>query len=150
MKPAWWSEVEQDADKTIIGFTDKLRKKLIESPEKIIKRKNPFLFRIRIVNDVDELADMILNAYLSSSEETMFGNILEEIAVSICKHAKGGRKSGIHNIDLEYDQNEIRTIIQIKSGMNWGNSSQQKTLRSSFETATKGYSARPEATRSVY
>ena len=137
MKPHWWKTAEAEADEAIEGFTLKLRSKLAESPEKIIKRKNPFLFRIRVVNDVHELANMVTDAYLSSSEETMFGNVLEDITLAVCKHAKNGRKSGIANIDLEYDQDNIRTIIQVKSGTNWGNSSQHKALRTAFDNAVR-------------
>lgn len=42
---------------------------------------------------------MVIDAYLSSSEETIFGNILEDIAIIICSKAKQGYKSGIANID---------------------------------------------------
>lgn len=80
---------------------------------------------------------MVTDAYLSSSEETMFGNVLEEVAIAICANAKGGRKSGISNIDLEYDEGRTRTIIQIKSGVNWGNSSQHRALRTAFANATR-------------
>ena len=69
---------------------------------------------------------MVIGAYLSSSEETIFGGVLEKIAILICKHAKGGRKSSAEGIDLEYESNGERTIMQIKSGTNWGNSSQHK------------------------
>ena len=80
---------------------------------------------------------MIVDAFLSSSEETMFGNVLERIALAICTPAKGGRKSSTSNIDLEYDEGGQRTIIQIKSGPNWGNSSQRKKLEADFNTARR-------------
>lgn len=138
MKPEWWSVAEKKADEAIEDFTAKLKNKLDkEKPEVIIRRKNPFLFRVRFVDNVHEYAEMMLDAYLSSSEETMFGNVLEEIAIAICSQAKGGRKSGIPNIDLEYDEGSTRTIIQIKSGTNWGNSSQHRALRQTFINATK-------------
>ena len=136
MRPAWWNAAEAEADRAIEDFAAKVRGKLDESPEKIIRRKNPFLFRVRVVSDVHEFANMVTDAYLSSSEETMFGNVLEEVAVAICASAKNGRKSGIRNIDLEYDENGTRTIIQIKSGINWGNSSQHRALRRTFAEAT--------------
>ena len=78
---------------------------------------------------------MATDAYLSSSEETMFGNVLEKIAIAICEQAKTGRKSGIRNIDLEYEQGQAKTIIQVKSGVNWGNSSAHKSLESAFDAA---------------
>ena len=103
MNPPWWAEAEAEANAIVKDFTAKLEKKLCESPEKIIRRKNPFLFRVRAASNVQTLADMVINAYLSSSEETMFGHVLEDVVIAICKNAKNGRKSGIPNIDLEYD-----------------------------------------------
>lgn len=137
MNPAWWKHVEPVAHREVELFTDKLKRKLSDPAEKIVLRKNPFLFRVRVASDANEFARMVTDAYLSSSEETMFGNVLEKIAVSICEYAKGGKKSAARNIDLEYGDSIVRTIVQIKSGENWGNSSQRKALVSSFDTATR-------------
>ena len=49
----------------------------------------------------------------------------------------GGWKSGIEGIDLEFDNAGIRYIVDIKSGPNWGNSSQIKRMISNFHRATK-------------
>ena len=136
MNPSWWAEAEAEVDARVKDFTSKLKKKLCESPEKIIRRKNPFLFRIRAASNVQTLADMVINAYLSSSEETMFGYVLEDVAIAICKNAKNGRKSGIRNIDLEYDCGDTRTIVQVKSGGNWSNASSRRTQAGEFKKAT--------------
>lgn len=137
MKPRWWLQVEPEANAAIMGFTTKLRRKLAEPPEKLVTRKNPFLFRVRVDSDAYEFAQMITNAYLSSSEETMFGNVLEEIAISICKHSIGGWKSSADKIDLEYTRDSTRYVMQTKSGTNWGNSSQRQSLVNSFQKAVK-------------
>ena len=105
-------------------------------PRKLIE-KNPFLFRARSPEGAHQLVRRLINAFLSSSEETYFGEILESIARVICKEAKGGRKSGMHGIDLEYDENGVRTIMQIKSSVKWGNSSQHKKLISDFQSAVR-------------
>jgi hypothetical protein len=136
MNPPWWAEAEAEADAAVKDFTAKLKKKLCDSPEKIIRRKNPFLFRVRAASNVQTLADMVINAYLSSSEETMFGNVLENVAIAICKNSKNGRKSGIRNIDLEYDCGDTRTIMQIKSGVNWSNASSKRAQAEAFKKAT--------------
>jgi len=106
-------------------------------PAKLITNKNPFLFRARIQSDVNQLTTLMAEAFLSSSEETKFGNVLEKIALVICAHAKGGRKSSTAKIDLEYDEGNRRTIIQVKSGPNWGNSSQRDKLVDSFKSARR-------------
>ena len=46
-------------------------------------------------------------------------------------------KSGITGIDLEFDKDNIRYIVTIKSGSNWGNSSQIKKMLSDFKTAKR-------------
>ncbi len=48
-----------------------------------------------------------------------------------------GWKSGIPNIDLEFDTNGKRFIVNIKSGPNWGNSSQVAKMKSDFKTAQR-------------
>ena len=136
-KPGWWAEAEPELRKAIDGFTDKLKSKLNANPASFVSRKNPFLFRIRGAQDSDDLAWKLMDAVMSSSEETIFGNVLEELATIICEHARGGQKSGIENIDLEYiDESSNRVIVQIKSGENWGNSSQHRSLREAFRKAT--------------
>ena len=118
------------------GFPAKLRAKLQTKPHTFISRKNPFLFRIRDAKNVEELAWRILDAFLSSSEETIFGDVLEDLAVIVCRHARGGQKSGIEHIDLEYsDPSGARMLIQVKSSVHWGNSSQHKALREAFARA---------------
>lgn len=121
----------------MVDFTDKLRSKLQVEAINIIKRKNPFLFRVRAGDDLRELCRMMIDSYMSSSEETMFGNILESVATAVCENAKGGAKSSAEGIDLEYDEGRKRTLIQVKSGPNWGNSSQRKRLVNNFNSAKK-------------
>jgi hypothetical protein len=50
---------------------------------------------------------------------------------------EGYRKSGITGIDLEFDNNGTRNIVTIKSGPNWGNSSQIAKMVADFKTAKK-------------
>ena len=136
-RPAWWEKAEPELREALTGFPDKLKEKLATKPLAVISRKNPFLFRMRDAQNADELAWKLLDAFMSSSEETIFGGVLEELAIIICKHARGGQKSGIENIDVEYtDEIGRRTLIQVKSGTNWGNSSQHKSLRDAFNKAT--------------
>jgi hypothetical protein len=79
----------------------------------------------------------LLDAYLSSSEETIFGDYLEELAIFINSETFGGQKSSAQGIDLEFTRDGIRYIVSIKSGPNWGNSSQIKKLQLDFKNAAK-------------
>lgn len=133
--PAWWPAAEAEIHAIAGGYVERIRDKLTENPKGIVEKKNPFLFRMRAIEGPRALASMMIDAFLSSSEETVFGGILQSVALSVCKHAKHGRPSSTESIDMEYDQNGIRTLIQVKSGANWGNSSQRKKLAQSFQTA---------------
>ena len=103
----------------------------------VLKRKNPFLYKAKHVLTADEIVRGIVDAHISSHEETIFGDWIEGLAIYINEKVYNGRKSGIPNIDLEFDQNGTRFIITIKSGPNWGNSSQIAKLKADFKTAKK-------------
>jgi len=103
----------------------------------VLKRKNPYLFKAKNVLTSQELVATILDAYLSSQEETIFGDFLEKLAIYVNSIIYGGWKSSAEGIDLEYDKDNIRYIVSIKSGPNWGNSSQIKRLRNNFKKAKK-------------
>lgn len=79
----------------------------------------------------------MLDAHLSSQEETIFGDFLETLAVFVCQKTFRGRKSTTEGIDLEFDRDGIRYIVSIKSGPNWGNASQIKKMRDYFRQARK-------------
>jgi hypothetical protein len=103
----------------------------------VLKRKNPYLYKAKYVLTASEIVKSIVDAHISSNEETIFGDWLEGLAIFINGKVYGGRKSGIPNIDLEFDDNGIRNIVTIKSGPNWGNSSQIKKMVLDFKTAKK-------------
>lgn len=103
----------------------------------VLKRKNPYLFRAKNIHTAEQLVRALLDAHLSSQEETMFGNFLETLAIWINAHAFDGRKSGIPGIDLEFDRDGTRFIVAIKSGPNWANSQQLKRLRENFRQAAR-------------
>ena len=44
----------------------------------VMKRKNPYLFRAKSMNGAAQIVDAILAAFVSSSEETIFGNVFFE------------------------------------------------------------------------
>jgi len=105
--------------------------------EEILKKKNPYLFKAKYILTVEEIIKSITDAHISSSEETIFGDWLEGLAIFINSKVYGGRKSGIQGIDLEFDKDDIRYIITIKSGPNWANGSQLAKMRLDFKTAQK-------------
>ena len=103
----------------------------------VLKRKNPYLFKAKYVLTAEQIIRGIVDAHISSNEETIFGDWLEGLAIFINGKVYGGKKSGITGIDLEFDNGGVRFIITIKSGPNWGNSSQIAKMISDFKTAKK-------------
>jgi hypothetical protein len=104
---------------------------------KVLKRKNPYLFKAKYVLTAEQIIKGIVDAHISSNEETIFGDWLEGLAIFINEKVYSGRKSGIQNIDLEFDNDNVRFIVNIKSGPNWGNSSQINKMNADFKTAKK-------------
>jgi hypothetical protein len=103
----------------------------------IIRKKNPYLYKAKYILTADEVVKGILGAHLSSNEETIFGDWLEGLAIFINQNVFGGWKSGIPGIDLEFDLEKTRYIVNIKSGPNWGNSTQIRKMISDFNAARK-------------
>ena len=107
----------------------------------VLKRKNPYLFKAKNIQTAQDLVKSILDAHLSSQEEAIFGEFLESLAIFVCHQTLDGRKSTAEGIDLEFEDRQIRYIISIKSGPNWGNSQQISRMVDNFKRAKKVLSA---------
>ena len=59
----------------------------------ISKRKNPYLFKAKNIETSGDLAKAILDAFLSSQEETIFGDLMENLAIHINHQVFGGSKA---------------------------------------------------------
>ena len=105
--------------------------------ESMLLRKNPYLFKSKNIAVASDLVRSLLDAHLSSQEETLFGDFLEGLAVYVAETVHGGQKSAATGIDLEFSVGQVRYIVSIKSGPNWGNSSQIAKMRDNFSAATR-------------
>lgn len=131
-------QVEKFISENIGSFHETRLQKLQKLKLKVIlKRKNPYLFKCKNVFVASDLVRPILDAYLSSQEETIFGDFLEQIAIYVNAMVFGGRKSTSEGIDLEFDRNGTRFIVAIKSGPNWANANQKKKMRDQFLTSKR-------------
>jgi len=104
---------------------------------KVLRRKNPYLFKAKYVLTAEEIVKGLVDAHISSNEETIFGDWMEGLAIFINNKVYGGWKSGIKGVDLEFDKDKSRYIVNIKSGPNWGNSSQISKMVTDFKTAKR-------------
>ncbi|MBN2394941.1 MAG: cytosolic protein [Candidatus Atribacteria bacterium] len=103
----------------------------------VLKKKNPYLFKAKYLMTAEQIIKGLTDAFISSNEETIFGDWLEGLAIFINSKVYNGWKSGITGIDIEFDKDNIRYILTIKSGPNWGNSSQISKMKADFKTAMK-------------
>lgn len=74
----------------------------------ILKRKNIYLFKAKNILTTQDLVKNLLDAFLQSQEETMFGDFLEGLAIFICGKVYGGFKSQLIGIDLEFEKDNIQ------------------------------------------
>ena len=78
------NDVKQFVNKNICLFHNN-KLKVLEKLKlrNILLKKNPYLFRAKNITVASDLIKNILDAFLSSSEEKIFGDFLEELAVFI-------------------------------------------------------------------
>jgi hypothetical protein len=135
MKPL---DIERVCDFVNLNIVD-FHKRRIHSLEALkldrLLTKNPYLFRAKNITTANELISGLLEAFLSSSEEKLFGDFLEELAVFVAQFTCDGHKSTAPGVDLEFHNKGIHYVVSIKSGTNWGNSSQQDKLEQDLKTA---------------
>lgn len=132
----------EDVAKYVITNIGRFHQKRIESIDNlklggVISRKNPYLFKAKYVLTAEEVVRSIVDAHISSSEEGIFGEFLEGLAIFVCQQVYGGRKSPAEGIDLEFEKDDIIYIVTIKSGPNWGNSSQIGKMKDNFRKAKR-------------
>jgi site-specific DNA-methyltransferase (cytosine-N4-specific) len=110
----------------------------------VLKRKNPYLFKAKNIELAGDFVKGIVDAHLSSQEETIFGNLLEYFAIHVSATSFGGFKSTMKSVDLEFTRDDAYYIVGIKSGPNWGNSDQINKMRENFKAAKKTLRRRPD------
>lgn len=135
MNPLSLEEVRGYANVSIEDFHGKRLHSLENLRLNKLLKKNPYLFRAKNLKTAGELVQSLLDAFLSSSEEKLFGDFLEDLAIFIAGRTCGGHKSTAPGVDLEFEHKGIYYIVSIKSGSNWGNSSQQSKLAEDLRKA---------------
>ena len=104
--------------------------------QKIMKRKNPYLYRAKAMQNAAEIVESVLTAFVSSSEETIFGNcFFEPIAIA----ASNGNKALAEGIDIMIQDKGENTMyaIAVKSGPSVFNADSKKRQEQNFIAASK-------------
>lgn len=105
----------------------------------LLKKKNPYLYRAKNMNTPQDIVESISSAFISSAEETMFGDWLEQLAIFVGSKAYGAYKSAAEGIDMELDRDGVHYAVAIKSGPNWANADSRKKLYENFRKARRAY-----------
>lgn len=127
--------VIQSIGKALDEFYSSLIEKVDELDiKKVIKRKNPYLFRAKAMNGASQIVEAILSAYVSSSEETIFGNVFFE---PIATAAAQGQKALAEGIDIMVERENTIYAIAVKSGTSVFNADSKKRQEQNFNAAAK-------------
>ena len=122
-----------------IFHNNRLEKLKVLDFDSVLLRKNPYLFKAKNVLTAHDLVKGLLDSYLSSQEEGIFGLFLEDLAIFICSKVYGGRKTNTVGIDLEFQKNNNYYYVSIKSGPNWANSDQVNRMKQNFINAKENH-----------
>lgn len=102
--------------------------------KKVMSNKNPYLFRAKAMSSASSIVDAILSAYVSSSEETIFGNVFfEPIATAVSQ----GHKALAEGIDIMIDKGDTIYAVAVKSGTKVFNAASKKKQEQNFLAAAK-------------
>ena len=123
-------ELEKLIAKSLKDFYDRRINCLEELQlERFLKRKNPYLLRAIGMERASEIVESILNAHLSASDETIFGDAFFEPIATI---VSGGKVSDAEGVDFTIEQTDRYKAVSLKSGPNIFNSSQKKKQNEQF------------------
>ncbi|MCR5193239.1 MAG: cytosolic protein [Bacteroidales bacterium] len=113
--------------------------------KELLSRKNPYMFKAKNIVTAGQMVESLASAYMSSAEESIFGNWMEGIAHFVAKTVYSGHKSAAEGIDLEFDKDGIHYFVSVKSGPSWSNSTSMKKQKEQFRTAVKVFNTSRKA-----
>jgi hypothetical protein len=115
--------------------------------EKVLSRKNPYLFRASGIQNAPEMINQLLAAHVSSSDEGIFG---EEFFEPICQAVSGAQRGAARGIDFVLETETSYEAIALKSGPNIFNSSQVSKQNQQFEDIERSLRATVRALRKQF
>lgn len=128
--------IMNDLEKIVSDALDEFYRRRIDKLSKLkliatLKKKNPYLFRAIGMQDASEIVENLLAAYMSSSDEGIFGDAFFE---PVAKHACGGCISPTEGVDIAIDSETKYTAIAVKSGPAVFNAQSKKKQEENFKS----------------
>ena len=102
---------------------------------KLLARKNPYMFKAKNIVKAGDMVESLASAFMSSAEESIFGNWMEGLAKFVANKVYSGYKSAAEGIDLEFNKDGIHYFVSVKSGPSWSNSTSMKKQKEQFVKA---------------
>lgn len=129
----------QELEKLIIGCLHNFYRRRMQRINELklgamLRRKNPYLYRSLGTEKASEIVEDILSAFISSSDEAIFGETFFE---PIAKIASGGKVSSAEGVDFELETDDKYLAVAVKSSPNWANASQKKRINDEFMALRK-------------
>jgi len=125
-------QLEKLIEKCLQDFYER-RLKRIDGLElkRVLARKNPYLYKALATEKASDIVEKILSDFVSSSDETIFGDaFFEPIALMV----SGGKTSEAPGVDFSVETKNKFTAVALKSGPNIYNSSQKKRQSDEFNS----------------
>lgn len=96
-----------------------------------LKRKNPYLFRAIGNQKASDIVEEILKAYMSSSDEGIFGDAFFE---PLAQFVSGGTVSPSEGVDVAIETDTTYKAIAVKSGPSVFNAQSKRRQESEFKS----------------
>ncbi len=129
-EPVDYAVMELKVQQCLLDFQEKRLDRLRRlSAIDLLRKKNPYLFAASGVETLGDLAERILTAFLSSSEETIFGNtFFEPVALAV----SGGTSVAPNGVDIVIETGTMFKAIAVKSGPSVFNADSKKRQNTNF------------------
>ena len=101
---------------------------------KLLKQRNPYIFKAKNIAMAYDLVINVLDRYLSSQEEDFYDSLLKKLAIYVNFRVYEGKISRLEGIDLEFCKDGIDYIVSIKPNPGC-DSSEDQQLVDNFEKA---------------
>lgn len=95
-----------------------------------LKRKNPYLYRAIGVQKASQIVEELLSAYMSSSDEGIFGDAFFE---PLAKYVSGGVVAPSEGVDVAIETESRYTAVAVKSGPSVFNAQSKRRQADDFK-----------------
>lgn len=124
-------ELEKKISELLDGFYKRRSDKINGLKLKdALKRKNPYLYRAIGIQSASEIVSGLLTAYMSSSDEGIFGDAFFE---PLAKFVSGGVVSPSEGVDVAVETDKTYMAIAVKSGPSIFNSQSKRRQAEDFK-----------------